>query len=124
VNYLGCIIELMFNRGRCKTVSGNKRRAEIIRILRSKNQISVSCLADMLNVSASTIKRDILSLTVDDGYPIDTVMGKKGGIVLRDFRHPYKKILSQEQIRVLTELAQTSDTYQSEILNGILRAYA
>ena len=63
-------------------MSGNKRRAEIIRILRGTRLISVSCLADMLNVSASTIKRDILSLTVDDGYPIDTVMGKKGGIVL------------------------------------------
>ena len=58
-------------------MSGNKRRAEIIRILRGVKQISISCLADTLAVSASTIKRDILSLTVDEGYPIDTVMGKK-----------------------------------------------
>jgi len=105
-------------------VSGNKRRAEIIRILRSEKQISVSCLANTLKVSASTIKRDILSLTVDEGYPIDTVMGKKGGIILKNFKHPHKHILSQEQINVLTELAQTDNAYHAEILNDILRAYA
>ena len=107
-----------------ETVSVNERRAEIIRILRGTIQTTIPCLANMLNSSISTIKRDILALTVDEGYPIDTVQGNKGGIILRDFRHPYKKILSQEQIRVFTELAQTADTYQIEILNGILRAYA
>ena len=105
-------------------MSGTKRRAEIIRILRGTKQISVSCLADMLKVSASTVKRDIMSLTVDEGYPIDTVMGKKGGIMLNGYTHPHKHILSQEQIKVLTELAQTADTYHAEVLTGILRAYA
>ena len=105
-------------------MSGNKRRTEIIRILRGTKQISVSCLADTLKVSASTVKRDIMSLTVDEGYPIDTIMGKNGGIMLKEITHPHKHILSQEQINVLTELAQTSNTYHAEILYGILRAYA
>jgi predicted DNA-binding transcriptional regulator YafY len=105
-------------------VSVNERRNEIIRILRGTRLISVSCLAETLNVSVSTIKRDILALTVDEGYSIDTVMGKKGGIVLTDFRHPHKHILSQEQIKVLTELIQTANTYNAEILSGILNAYS
>jgi len=123
VNYLGCIIKLRMMKGG-ETVSVNERRTEIIRILRSTRQISVSYLANMLNASVSTIKRDILALTVDEGYPIDTIMGKKGGIVLRDFKHPHKRILSQEQIKVLTELIQIANAHQIEILNGILRAYA
>ena len=105
-------------------MSGNKRRAEIIRILRGTKQTTIPCLADTLKVSVSTIKRDILSLTVDDGYPIDTLQGNKGGIVLRDFNNTHKHILSQEQIQVLTDLAQTSDTYYAEVLNGLLRAFA
>jgi len=105
-------------------VSGNKRRAEIIRILRSKKQTSIPCLAESLKVSVSTIKRDILSLTVDDGYPIDTMQGNKGGIMLNEITHSHKRILSQEQIKVLTELSKTVETYHAEVLVGILRAYA
>jgi len=105
-------------------VSGTKRRAEIIRILRGTKQTTAACLAKIFDVSTKTIQRDILALTVDEGYPIDTVMGKKGGIMLNGYTHPHKHILSQEQIKVLTELAQTADTYHAEVLTGILRAYA
>lgn len=105
-------------------MSVNERRAEIIRILRGTEQTSIPCLAAKLGASVSTVKRDILALTVDEGYPINTIQGNGGGIVLRDFKHPHKHILSREQIEVLTELAKSSDTYHAEILNGILRAYA
>ena len=42
-------------------MSGNKRRAEIIRILRGTKQTTIPRLADTLKVSISTIKRDILA---------------------------------------------------------------
>lgn len=105
-------------------MSANERRAEMIRILLGARQTTIPRLAGDLRASVSTIKRDILVLTVDEGYPIDTVQGNGGGIILRDFKHPHKRILSQEQIRVLTELAQSANPHQAEILNGILRAYA
>ena len=105
-------------------MSGNSRRNEIIRILRSKNQTTMLYLADALGVSISTIKRDILLLTVDEGYPIDTVQGNRGGVLLRDYTHSHKHILSQEEIKVLTLLMQTVDTYTAEVLKGILKAYA
>jgi len=105
-------------------LSGNSRRNEIIRILRSKNQTTMLYLADALGVSISTIKRDILLLTVDEGYPIDTVQGNRGGVLLRNYTHSHKHILSQEEIKVLTLLMQTVDTYTAEVLIGILKAYA
>lgn len=105
-------------------MSGNSRRIEIIKILRSKNQTTMPYLADVLGVSLSTIKRDILLLTVDEGYPIDTVQGNSGGVLLRNFTHSHKHILSQEEIKVLTLLMQTVDTYSAEVLKGILKAYA
>jgi len=105
-------------------LSGNSRRIEIIKILRSKNQTTMPYLADVLGVSLSTIKRDVLLLTVDEGYPIDTVRGNRGGVLLRDFTHSHKHILSQEEIKVLTLLMQTVDTYSAEVLKGILKAYA
>ena len=123
MSYLDCIIKLVLKKGG-ETVSANARRSEIIRILRATKQTTAACLADTFNVSTKTIQRDILALTVDEGYRIDTQKGNKGGIVLKDFNNPHKHILSQEQINVLTELAQTSNTYHAEILYGILRAYA
>ena len=105
-------------------MSANERRAEIIRILLGARQTTIPRLAIDLNASVSTIKRDILALTVDEGYPIDTVQGNGGGIILKDFKHPHRRILSQEQIKVLTELAQFANLHQAEVLNGILGAYA
>ena len=106
-------------------MSATNRRIEIIRILRGTRQTTMSYIAEILGVSLNTIKRDILALTVDEGYPIDTFRGHGGGVVLNELTRPYKHILSQEQIAVLTELMDTTaNTYHAEILRGILRAYA
>ena len=105
-------------------MNANARRTEIIRILRAAKQTTAARLANTLNVSVRTIHRDILVLTVDEGYPINTAQGNQGGIFLEDVKHPHKHIFSQEQINVLTELAQTANSYHAEILKGILKAYA
>ena len=106
-------------------MSINERRDEIIRILRGGGITTIPYLSKSLETSVSTIKRDILVLTVDEGYPIDTIQGNGGGIVLRDYKHPHKRILSQKQIGVLRKYALSADTPEdAEILNGILNAYA
>ena len=105
-------------------MSVNERRNEIMRILRTGKLTTIPQLVEQLRSSRSTIKRDILALTVDEEYPIDTIQGNGGGVILRDFRHPHKHILSQEQIKVLEEIAETANTYHSEVLKGILSAYA
>jgi predicted DNA-binding transcriptional regulator YafY len=105
-------------------VSVTERRAEILRILRGVEQTTIPRLAQELGASVSTIKRDILALTVDDGYPINTAQGNGGGVSLTDYRHPHKRIFSQEQISVLVEITLIVDTYRAEVIHGILRAYA
>ena len=105
-------------------MSAHIRRDEIIRILRGVRQTTIPHLATTLETSVSTIKRDILALTVDYGFPIDTIQGNGGGVVLRDHKHPHLHILSQEQIAVLKALMLTADKYVASVLHGILRAYA
>jgi len=81
-------------------------------------------LANDLGVSVSTIKRDILSLTVDEEYPIDTEQGNGGGVVLRNFNKHPQHILSGEQISALTKAATVTDPKTAGILQGIIRAYS
>ena len=100
------------------------RRAELIRILRGRKKDTIKNLAQELGVSRSTLKRYLLTLTVDEGYHIDTLPGNGGGVIFHDINNPNKGILSQEQIDVLTELTQSVGGYQAKVLNEILEAYA
>ena len=105
-------------------MSTDERREEMIRILLGGTRTTVPKLAMQLGVSERTIHRDLLVLTVDRGYPIDTEPGRTGGVYMHDYRHAHKHILSQEQIKVLTELAQIASTHHAEVLKGILKTYA
>jgi len=93
-----------------------------MRILIGRRHETMKQLAYELDVTDRTIRTDITVLTVD--YPLETVRGNGGCVKLAGWYNPHRRILSQEQIKVLTDLAQTANNYQSEILNGILRAYA
>ena len=69
-----------------------ERRAEEIRILMGRRQETMPQLAHELGVCVNTIKNDLLALTVDEHYPLDTVPGNGGGVILRDFKHQHKII--------------------------------
>ena len=103
-------------------MTANERRNEIVRILVSRRHETMKQLASELNVTDRTIRTDITVLTVD--YPLETVRGNGGCVKVADWYHPHKHSLSQEQIKVLTELTKTVNTYQAEILIGILKTYA
>ncbi|MCL2200506.1 MAG: HTH domain-containing protein [Oscillospiraceae bacterium] len=100
------------------------RRTELIRILRGRRKDTVKNLAYALGVTERTIRRDLLTLTLDEGYHIDVLPGNGGGVVFHSHSNPHKGILSQEQIDVLTELAESASTHQSKVLREILDAYA
>jgi len=100
------------------------RRAELVRILRMRRRDTVPNLARELGVHESTIRRDLLTLTVDEGYLIDTMQGNGGGIVYSGQKYPYKGVLSQEQIKVLTDLKRYADNYQADVIDGMLEAFA
>ena len=106
------------------TLSAVARRSEIVRILRCCERTTMPRLAAELGVNVRTIQRDIMTLTVDEGYPINTEPGNGGGLYLVEHRHPHKKILSKEQTQVLEGLARETDQYRAKVLIGILNAYS
>ena len=100
------------------------RRAELIRILRGRKRDIIPNLAYELGVSERTIRRDLLTLTLDEGYHIDVVAGNGGGVVFQDAGNPHKGILSQEQIDVLTVLAGQAAAHQAKVIKEILASFA
>jgi len=100
------------------------RRAELVRILRIRRKETVPNLAHELDVNERTIRRDLLTLTVDEGYLIDTISGNGGGVVYNGQLYPHKGIFSQEQIRVLNELKKCADSRQTIVINGMLEAFS
>jgi len=105
-------------------MTATSRRMELIRILRGRRKDTISNLAYALGVSNRTIRRDLLTLTLDEGYHIDTLPGNGGGVVLHSQSNPHKGILSEEQIDVLRTLLSCAPPYQARILSEILSAYA
>ena len=100
-------------------MSTDERREEMIRILLGGTRTTVPKLAMQLGVSERTIHRDLLVLTVDRGYPIDTEPGRTGGVYMHDFRHAHKRILSQAQINALRTAIDTAVPETAEALQSI-----
>ncbi|MCL2004086.1 MAG: HTH domain-containing protein [Oscillospiraceae bacterium] len=102
-------------------MTANERRAEIIRILACKRQVSMGELAREFGVTTRTIQNDITALMVE--YPFETIRGNGGGVKLADWYHPHKRLLTQEQQAVLLQLLDKADECQQEILREILSAF-
>jgi predicted DNA-binding transcriptional regulator YafY len=107
-----------------KAVSTDERREEIIRILLGGEMTTAPKLAMQFDVNVRTIYRDLVVLTVERGYPIDTVAGRTGGVFMHGFRHAHKRILSQRQITALAIAIEAVDHETAETLQSILHAYA
>ena len=100
------------------------RRAELIRILRIRRRDTVPNLAHELGVNERTIRRDLLILTVDEGYLIDTIQGNGGGVVYNGQLYPHKGIFNHEQIKVLNELRKYADSHQVSVIDEMLKAFS
>ena len=105
-------------------MSYSERREEIVRLLRCGGKYTIKELADRFGVVRNTIKNDLLILTVDCGWPIDTILGPGGGVHMTDFNHPHKHILSQDVIRALNEAIRTADTKNAKILSEFLQTHS
>ena len=105
-------------------MSTNERREELIRILRGGQRTSITRLMQQLNVSRSTINRDLQVLTVERHYPIQSEVGRAGGVYMQNYRHMHKRILSQQQIKALNTAIASADIETAASLQGILAAYA
>ena len=78
-------------------------------------------LAMELNVTSRTIRSDILTLTVD--YPLETVRGNGGCVRGADWYHPQRNIMSMEQQDVLSQLMESANEQQREVLRQMLVEY-
>ena len=103
-------------------MTAKARKDEIIRVLKHRGQETMPQLAHELGVSMRTIQRDILALTVDEHYHLETVQSNGGGVILKDFKGHYKRRFRQDEIKVLTDLVSKADRYQAEILKGLFTA--
>lgn len=103
-------------------MTATERREEIMKILVARRYETMSVLAAELGVTTRTIRSDILKLTSE--YPLETTRGNGGGVSVPNDYHPYKNKLSLEQIKVLEQLMETADEYQSEVVRQILAEFS
>ena len=99
----------------------NERRAEIMRLLTARRRDTTPCLAQELGVSTRTILRDIEALTCE--FPLITRQGNGGCVMVEDWYHPHKNILSREQQAVLSDLMGKCDERQAIVLQQLLSEY-
>lgn len=102
-------------------MTANERRTEIMRLLVARRSISMNALATELGVTRRTICTDIETLTLD--YPLESTMGRNGGVRLPDWYHPHRNILSAEQQTVLSQLMESANERQREVLAQMLVEY-
>ena len=102
-------------------MTANERRAEIMRIMTARRQESMGRLALELGVTRRTIRSDITALTVD--YPLETRQGNGGCVYLPDWYHPHRNILSNEQKQTLSQLMESANERQREVLAQMLVEY-
>ena len=98
-----------------------ERRSEIMRILTARRSCKIDYLANALNVSERTIRRDVAELTLD--YPLETVLGRNGCVMVPDWYHPHRNVLTIEQQTVLTQLMNSANEQQREVLRQMLVEY-
>ena len=102
-------------------MTANERRAEIMRLLVARRSISMNVLVTELGVTRRTICTDIETLTLD--YPLESTMGRNGGVRLPEWYHPHRNILSAEQQTVLSQLMESANERQREVLAQMLVEY-
>ena len=102
-------------------MTANERRAEIMRLLVARRSISMNARATELGVTRRTICTDIETLTLD--YPLESTMGRNGGVRLPEWYHPHRNILSAEQQTVLSQLMESANERQREVLAQMLVEY-
>ena len=98
-----------------------ERRQEILRILVARRSETASRLARELGVCTNTIRNDIVVLTTE--FPLETVPGKYGCVRVAEWYHPHRNIMLMEQQDVLSQLMESANEQQREVLRQMLVEY-
>ena len=78
------------------------RRERLLRILTLKGRVTISELANELEVSERTIMRDIDALSIEK--PIFTMTGKHGGVCIDDYYLLYQLHMKEYEIELLEKI--------------------
>lgn len=103
-------------------MTATERREEIMRIMVARRQENMTNLAAELGVTTRTIRTDIETLTCQ--YPLTTVRGNGGGVLLDPSYHPYKNTLSRKQTEVLISLLGRATDEERLVVEDLLREHS
>ena len=101
--------------------SAIERRQRIVEILNMRKSERLENLANELNVSKMTIRRDIEVLSCS--YPIDTRQGNGGCIFVQDGFDLYERYLTAKQFELLERLKGTLTGDDEKIMETILKNF-
>jgi len=102
-------------------VTAIERRQEIMRILTARRSETAPHLARELGVCLNTIRTDIKTLTRE--FPLETSRGNGGCVRVAEWYHPHRNMLSQQQQTVLSQLMESANEQQREVLRQMLVEY-
>ena len=101
--------------------SAIERRQRIVEILNMRRSERLDNLASELDVSKSTIRRDIEVLSCS--YPIDTKQGNGGCIFVQDGFDLYERYLTRKQLEVLKRLKETATEEDASVFGTIIKSF-
>ncbi len=102
-------------------MTASERRKEMLEVLSLRRVEQINNLAFQFGVSEKTIRRDILTLSLE--YPIYTAQGNGGGIYVdKNFRLG-RVYLKNEQQELLERLLPGLDGKDAEVMKAILKTF-
>lgn len=99
-----------------------ERRNQIKCILVTERNATISELAERLQCSASTIKRDVVEISSE--LPIVTARGKAGGVSVVSWYHPHRNILTKEQHDMLTRVKSVVPESDGVMIDQMLAEFS
>ncbi len=101
----------------------SQRRQEIVDLLVENRQMRVADLMEILGVSRRTILYDIEELSLT--YPIYTVVGcSGGGVYISEDYKPGNRYISDDEVRILTELLPKANEEQRKVLEKMIKKFS
>ena len=102
-------------------MTASERRNAILEILCMRRVEKINNLAFQFGVTEKTIRRDILTLSLE--YPIYTIQGNGGGIYVdKNFRLG-RVYLKNEQQELLERLLPGLDEKDAEVMKSIIKTF-
>ena len=100
-----------------------ERRQRLLEVLYHRRHDTYHNLANEFNVSRETIRNDVMSLM--SFFPLETVRGRYGGgVKVSDWYYHRRKILTPEQVELLTRMSSTLEGHDRDVLHSILGQFS